>query len=249
MEKELKNNKKYGLIGKNISYSFSKGYFTEKFKNLNLSNHYYENFDLEVITELNAIIAENNLAGLNVTIPYKEEIIPYLDDIDEIAKEIGAVNTIKVTKTGIKGYNTDIYGFKQAITKHLKSNHKKALILGTGGASKAVAYVFYQLGILYKFVSRKPVNDQLSYSTLDKEKIQAYQIIVNCSPVGTYPNINKKPNIPYEGLGKNHLLFDLIYNPNKTAFLKMGEAAGSVIENGLSMLEFQAEKAWNIWNS
>lgn len=249
MEKEEEKENKYGLLGKDISYSFSRGYFSEKFTHLNLSKHSYVNFDLETISELKLVLEENNLAGLNVTIPYKEAVIPYLDDLDNTAKEIGAVNTIKFTKTGLKGFNTDTYGFKKAISVHLKSVHKKALILGTGGASKAIAYVFKQLNIPFKFVSRTPKANQISYANLDINTIEEHQIIVNCSPVGTYPNINDKPNLPYEGLGKNHLLFDLIYNPEKTAFLKMGEKAGGLIENGLAMLEFQAEKSWEIWNA
>jgi len=249
VKKEEKTNKQYGLLGKNISYSFSRGYFSEKFTQLQLHNHSYENFDLEDISELKTVLSKNNIAGLNVTIPYKEAVIPYLDDLDETAKEIGAVNTIKFTKKGLKGYNTDAYGFQQAISKHLKDVHKNALILGTGGASKAIAYVFKQLEIPFKFVSRNPEKNQISYSELNRKTIQEHLVIVNCSPVGTYPHINDKPNIPYEGLGENHLLFDLIYNPDRTAFLKMGENAGGAIENGLCMLEFQAEKSWEIWNS
>ena len=245
---EEKENR-YGLLGKDISYSFSRGYFLEKFTKLNLSNHSYVNFDLKTISEFNSVLKQNNLTGLNVTIPYKEVIIPYLDNLDSTAKKIGAVNTIKFTKTGLKGFNTDAYGFEKAISIHLKSVHQKALILGTGGASKAIAYVFTQLNIPFKFVSRKPKAHQIAYTDLDIKTIQEYQIIVNCSPVGTYPNINDKPNLSYEGLSENHLLFDLIYNPKKTAFLKMGEKAGSITENGLSMLEFQAEKSWEIWNS
>ena len=245
---EEKENR-YGLLGKDISYSFSRGYFLEKFTKLNLSSHSYVNFDLKTISEFKSVLKQKNIAGLNVTIPYKEAIIPYLDNLDSTAKKIGAVNTIKFTKTGLKGFNTDAYGFEKAISTHLKSVHQKALILGTGGASKAIAYVFTQLNIPFKFVSRKPKAHQITYTDLDIKTIQEYQIIVNCSPVGTYPNINDKPNLCYEGLGKNHLLFDLIYNPKKTAFLKIGEKAGSITENGLSMLEFQAEKSWEIWNS
>ncbi|NJB72300.1 shikimate dehydrogenase [Saonia flava] len=249
---ENKENKKYryGLIGKNISYSFSRGYFTEKFKNLKLVDHSYENFDLQAINEFTELIKTNtDIKGFNVTIPYKEAIIPYLSKLNKKAKKIGAVNTIKFTKSGLKGYNTDIYGFKKSIQPFLKEHHKKALILGTGGASKAVAFVFRELGIPYKFVSRNPMKHQFSYDDLNKETMQLYSILVNCTPLGTYPNIEGKPDISYQFITKQHLLFDLIYNPEKTAFLKEGESRGATICNGLKMLELQAEKSWEIWNS
>jgi shikimate dehydrogenase len=240
---------RFGLIGKNIDYSFSKVYFTKKFKALKLDHYTYENFDFQEISELENVLKNNqNIKGFNVTIPYKEAIIPYVSAMDAIAKEIGAINTIKITTEGIKGYNTDYYGFQKAMEPLLKKHHKFALILGTGGASKAVAYVFKILGISYKFVSRKAENDQFSYSDLNQKILEKYTIIVNCTPLGTYPNMERKPEIPYQYISPKHLLFDLIYNPEKTTFLLAGEAQGAQIKNGETMLEQQAEKAWEIWN-
>jgi shikimate dehydrogenase len=240
---------RFGLIGKNIDYSFSKVYFTKKFKALKLDHYTYENFDFQEISELENVLKNNqNIKGFNVTIPYKEAIIPYVSAMDAIAKEIGAVNTIKITTEGIKGYNTDYYGFQKAIEPLLENHHTFALILGTGGASKAVAYVFKILGISYKFVSRKAENDQFSYSNLNQKILDKYTIIVNCTPLGTYPNMERKPEIPYQYISPKHLLFDLIYNPEKTTFLLAGEAQGAQIKNGETMLEQQAEKAWEIWN-
>lgn len=240
---------RFGLIGRNISYSFSRGYFSEKFTKLGLDNCSYENFDLPSIEDFETKVAsEEHLRGLNITIPYKQEIIPYLDVIEQEAKAIGAVNTIKITDSGFIGYNTDYYGFKNSIEPLIKKHHQKALILGTGGASKAVAYTFDQLGIAYKFVSRTKNNHQFTYDDLTDDIIREFTVIVNCSPVGTHPNVDQKPNLPYAGITDQHLLYDLIYNPEKTAFLKEGEQRGAVICNGLQMLIGQAEKAWEIWN-
>tara|TARA_R110002049_G_scaffold18326_4_gene70200 strand:- start:2926 stop:3678 length:753 start_codon:yes stop_codon:yes gene_type:complete len=250
MEKIEKNKSRFGLIGKNISYSFSRGYFTKKFSELGLEQHSYENFDLEQIDLFKNILEQNgDITGFNVTIPYKEQIMPFLSNIDPEAKAIGAVNTIKIVKKETIGYNTDAYGFQKSIEPYLKNHHKKALILGTGGASKAVAFVLNKLGIAHKFVSRNPKNDQLNYKDLNKAVLSSYTVIVNCTPLGTYPNINDKPDIPYNFITDQHLLFDLIYNPEKTAFLLAGEQEGGKISNGSNMLEFQAEKSWEIWNS
>ncbi|MEB8329619.1 shikimate dehydrogenase [Flavobacteriaceae bacterium KMM 6897] len=244
---DIKN--RYGLVGKNISYSFSKGYFTQKFSSLNLVDHSYENFDLQHISEFEALIKNNKgLKGLNVTIPYKEAIIPYLDKVDHKASKIGAVNTIKFTEEGLIGFNTDVFGFQDSIAPHLKKYHNKALILGSGGASKAVAFVFDELGIPYSFVSRNPGPKQLSYKDLNQSIIEEHTVLVNCTPLGTSPNITAKPVLPYDYLNNGHLLFDLIYNPEKTAFLEEGEARGASILNGHKMLAIQAEKAWEIWN-
>ena len=172
-----------------------------------------------------------------------------MDSLDKKAKRIGAVNTIKFTKEGLKGYNTDVYGFKKSIQPFLKESHKKALILGTGGASKAVAFVLKELGISFKYVSRNPIGDQVGYSELNKKIISTHTVLINCTPLGTFPDTAAKPGIPYEFLTSNHLLFDLIYNPEKTAFLLSGEQKGAIICNGAEMLELQAEKAWQIWNS
>jgi shikimate dehydrogenase len=239
----------FGLVGKNISYSFSKGYFGEKFQKLSLADYSYENLDFQTIEEFPEFIKKNPiLSGLNVTIPYKEAIIPYLDKLSKKAREIGAVNTIKITKSGkLKGYNTDYFGFKKSLELLLNSNHKKALILGTGGASKAVAYALKQLGIPYLCVSRNPNEDTIGYNQLSENTFKEFQIIVNCTPVGTFPNIDSCLDIPYEYFTKNHIAFDLIYNPTETMFLKKAKKQGATIKNGLEMLALQAEKSWEIW--
>jgi len=248
MVKTEKNSNRFGLVGKNISYSFSKGYFARKFKDLALPNHSYENFDLSDIGQFTKLVKDHQLKGLNVTIPYKEKVIPYLDELDDQAAKIGAVNTIKFTAKGTKGYNTDSYGFEQSLLPHLKPHHKKALILGTGGASKAIAYVLDSLGIDFCYVSRNPKQFQLAYDEITDAVLTSYTMVINCSPLGTFPKIEDKPSIPYEHIGSQHLLFDLIYNPVKTAFLREAEKKGAGFVNGLPMLEFQAEKAWEIWN-
>lgn len=240
----------FGLIGKNIAYSFSKTYFTEKFKTENLQD-IYSNYDIQHIEEINAIVTNNSkLKGLNITIPYKEAVIPHLDKLSKTALKIGAVNTIKVSKNKkLKGYNTDYFGFKKSLLSILKPQHNKALILGTGGASKAVAYALQSLEIPYSFVSRnysEKVN--FVYQNLTQQIMDQHTIIVNCTPLGTYPNIAQCPEIPYEFISDKHLLFDLIYNPSETLFLSKGKQRGAQIMNGLPMLQFQAEKAWKIWN-
>ncbi|QDO93969.1 shikimate dehydrogenase [Formosa sediminum] len=242
---------KLGLLGKQISYSFSNTYFKKKFEDLNIKDTTYQNFDLDDISEFPSILKNNpEIKGLNVTIPYKEQIIPFLDDLDDQAKEIGAVNTIKLTKTGkLIGSNTDYYGFKKSIEPHLKPHHNYALILGTGGASKAIAYALKNLNIPFKYVSRSPKNNQtISYNELLQSGLKDYKLIINCSPVGTFPNVNDCPNIPYKDITADHLLFDLIYNPEETLFLKKGKAKHATILNGYNMLVNQAEKSWEIWN-
>ncbi|MFZ2282532.1 MAG: shikimate dehydrogenase [Lutibacter sp.] len=248
----MNNRTKFGIIGKDISYSFSRKYFLEKFKKLSFDNYQYYNFDIPEIEEFPFLLyhREDEFRGLNVTIPYKEAIIKYLDEVESEAQKIGAVNTIKVTEDNrLIGYNTDVYGFQKSIEPLLKSHHKKALILGTGGASKAIAYVFNKLNIAYKIVSRSENEHMLTYEMLDAELMGEYSIIVNCSPIGTHPNIENAPAIPYQYLSDKHLLFDLIYNPAETKFLQMGKKHGASIKNGLEMLELQAEKSWEIWNS
>lgn len=249
MQKTGPKKNKYGLVGKNISYSFSQGYFTEKFKTLGLTDHSYENFDIQEITEFKTIISQPHVKGLNVTIPYKQQVIPYLDALDPIAQKIGAVNTIKFTQNGLKGYNTDAYGFKKSLEPLLQPHHNQALILGTGGASKAIHYVLETLNISATYVSRSPKPHHYTYSALDKEIIAAHPLIINCTPVGTYPHITEKPPLPYQHINDRHLLYDLIYNPEKTAFLAAGEQQGALLCNGLPMLQGQAEKAWEIWNT
>ncbi|WP_281542853.1 shikimate dehydrogenase family protein [Maribacter aestuarii] len=249
MEKTENEWFRFGLIGKNISYSFSRGYFAQKFEALNMQQHVYENFDLKEITEFPSLMKNNaEIKGLNVTIPYKELIIPYLDELRDSAKKIGAVNTIKVEDGKLIGFNTDAYGFEKSLAPYLKEHHKKALILGTGGASKAIAYVLTNLNIPFKFVSRTGRNNGYTYDDLDADILNEHKIIINCSPVGTFPDVTEKPAIPYTAIGNRHLLFDLIYNPKKTAFLLKGEEQGATVLNGLKMLELQAEKAWEIWN-
>ncbi|MFI1770416.1 shikimate dehydrogenase family protein [Thalassobellus citreus] len=242
---------KLGLLGKNISYSFSRSYFKQKFEDENIENTTYENFDIESIDLFPSIVKNTaNLKGLNVTIPYKQDVMLFLDKVNKKAKAIGAVNTIKITKKGkLVGYNTDCYGFSKSLEPLLKPHHKKALILGTGGASKAVAYSLKKLKIDYKYVSRKQSESiSYTYETLTETVIKEHQIIINCTPLGTFPNIDNCPDIPYNGITSHHILFDLIYNPEETTFLKHGREQGAVIENGLNMLKLQAEKAWSIWN-
>ncbi|RZK00253.1 MAG: shikimate dehydrogenase [Flavobacterium sp.] len=241
--------KQYGLVGKNISYSFSKAYFTEKFEKENNKNHSYENFDIQEIFEFPGILKNNPyLKGLNVTIPYKEVVIPFLDKMSKNALKIGAVNTIKFIGNGkTKGYNTDFYGFKKSLKPLLKSHHKNALILGTGGASKAVAYALRLLEIDYILVSRAPSEHTLTYDEIDASTFEEYQIIINCTPLGTSPNVEVCPDIPYDYFTEKHIAYDLIYNPEETLFLKKAKKKGAVIKNGYEMLVFQAEKAWKIW--
>ena len=249
--KEEEKAKLFGLLGKNIEYSFSRGYFSNKFKTLNLKKHKYVNFDLQQIEDFPNIIKENvNLKGINVTIPYKEDVIPFLSKLDKTAAEIGAVNTIKLTKRGnLKGYNSDVVGFENSILPLLKNHHKNALILGTGGASKAIAYALKRNKIKFKFVSRNPKGKkEISYADLSKEVIEKYTVIVNSTPLGTSPDIEKCPNIPYQHITEKHILYDLIYNPAVSTFLSKGKDKGATIKNGLEMLKLQAEESWRIWN-
>jgi shikimate dehydrogenase len=246
----LETNKKFGLIGKDISYSFSKKYFTEKFSKELFDDCTYENFDIQTIEEFPNVLKENpDLKGLNVTIPYKEAIIPFLDTMSDKAFRIGAVNVIRFTKKGnLKGYNSDWYGFKKSLEPLLQPHHKKALILGTGGASKAVAFALDKLGIFYTFVSREATENAIDYNRINTTTFDNFQIIINCTPLGTSPNTKEFPPIPYEFFTEKHIAFDLIYNPEETQFLKKAKKKGAAIKNGYEMLVFQAEKAWTIWN-
>jgi shikimate dehydrogenase len=240
---------RFGLVGKNIDYSFSRGYFSSKFQKEELP-HSYENFDLEDISEFPSLIrASNTLKGLNVTIPYKESIIPYLDALNKRAKDIGAVNTIRITgNQQLIGYNTDYLGFKKSLQKYLMPEHRSALILGTGGASKAISYALDRMNISHDFVSRSNHSrSKFLYSDLTTSIVASYRIIINCTPIGTHPNVNECPDIPYEGIGTQHLCYDLIYNPTQTKFLSCAEVQGATTVNGLEMLELQAEEAWKIW--
>lgn len=246
----METQKKFGLLGKDISYSFSKKYFSEKFENDLFQDCCYENFDIRIIDEFPTILKNNpDLKGLNVTIPYKEAIIPYLDTLSEKAFKIGAVNVIRFTKKGnLKGYNSDWYGFKKALEPLLQPHHKKALILGTGGAAKAVAFALEQMGIFYTYVSREASENAIDYNRVNTTTFDNYHIIINCTPVGTSPNIKEFPPIPYQFFTNKHIAFDLIYNPEETQFLKKAKKKGAIIKNGYEMLVFQAEKAWKIWN-
>ena len=253
MEEERKSNKVlFGLVGKNISYSFSKDFFSKKFKEMELENYQYVNFDIEKIEDFSKVIHEFKfcLKGLNVTIPYKQDVFLYLDKVDKKARKVGAVNTIRITKKGkLKGYNSDVVGFKKSIEPLLKPHHTKALILGTGGASKAIAFVCKKLDIEFLKVSRRPrKKKEISYEAINEELLQEYTLIINCTPIGTFPKVDLKPQIPYQYLTDKHLLYDLIYNPELTAFLNEGQKRGSQIKNGYEMLELQAEESWRIWN-
>lgn len=245
--------KKYGLIGYPLGHSFSKNYFNEKFHSEGIDAKYV-NFEIPHISDLPGIVAGNpNLVGLNVTIPYKEQVISYLDELDEAAAAIGAVNVIRIErnhgKTRLVGYNSDVIGFTQSIESLLEPHHKKALILGTGGASKAIHYGLQQLGLESLFVSRSRSNDNtITYDDLTPEIMKEYKVIVNCTPVGMYPKADEAPRIPYECLTPEHLLYDLLYNPNTTLFMKKGSDHGAIVKNGLEMLLLQAFGAWDIWN-
>ena len=244
----MKKSRKFGLIGKNIDYSFSKKYFSEKFKKENLDCT-YSNFDIENISQIESILQKNGISGYNVTIPYKQEIIKFLDEIDEVAKAIGAVNTIKKIDNKNIGFNTDSIGFEKSLIPLIKNKKPDcALILGTGGASKAVKYVLKKLKINYSTVSRKAGKSEFIYENLNDVIINRFKMIINCSPVGTFPNINKCPNIPYKNLTKEHILYDLVYNPIESLFLRRGKELGCKTKNGLEMLEIQANESWRVWN-
>ncbi len=246
--------KKYGLIGYPLSHSFSKKYFTEKFILENLTKCYFELYSIPDVNNLHSIILNNpELLGLSVTIPYKRQVINLLNELDETAIKTGAVNAIKIIKTSnqiiLKGYNTDIFGFEQSLIKAPIQGIKKALILGTGGASAAVAWVLKKNNITYIKVSRNPSNkNEIPYTEVTNELIAQNKLIINTTPLGMYPDITNYPDIPYSAISKNHILFDLTYNPEVTAFLKHGQTNGAYIKNGLEMLHLQAEKSWEIWN-
>lgn len=244
----------YGLIGYPLKHSFSKAFFTEKFTK-EMIDAIYLNFEIENISLLTDIIESHpTLKGLNITLPYKEQVIPFLDEIDPRAQAIGAVNVIKVLRENgtvkLIGYNSDIIGFQLSISPLIDKNvHTKALILGTGGASKAVFNGLKTVGIEPVFVSRTPNAEQLSYLEIDQDIINNYKVIVNASPIGTFPNVENAPDIPYHLLSNDHLLYDLVYNPAETKFLQLGKQQGAKIKNGAEMLELQARAAWEIWNS
>ena len=246
--------KSYGLIGFPLKQSFSQKYFSEKFDNLKIDAEYL-NFSIPSVDEIVEIIKNTpTLCGFNVTIPYKKDIIPFLDELDETAKQVGAVNVVKIKRENgtikLKGFNSDVIGFENSLKKYITPNHKKALILGTGGASLAVEFSLKRLNIEYLFVSREPKNSNtISYQQVDKKLLESHTLIINSSPLGMFPNIETSPEIPYNHLTSNHLLYDLVYNPPITKFMELGMANGAMAVNGLEMLHGQAEEAWAIWNN
>lgn len=241
----------FGLIGYPLGHSFSKKYFTEKFDKEGINGR-YDLYELREIEEFAGLKNMTDLCGLNVTIPYKQQIIPFLDELDPVATEIGAVNVIKFIRLNnelkLKGFNSDAVGFVQSIQPYLRPHHRKALILGTGGASKAIDYSLRMMGVETKFVSRSPANGQFSYQDLNEDILTEYHVIINASPVGTFPHVDSCPDIPYRFLTSGHLLFDSVYNPAETLFLQKGKAQGTSVLNGEGMLTGQAEAAWKIWN-
>lgn len=245
-------NRLFGLIGYPLSHSFSKKYFTEKFTSESISGAFYELFPLETIEDFPGLLKSYpNLAGINVTIPYKQQVIPYLDELDAAAAAIGAVNTIKVEAGRLVGYNTDVYGFGHALTKTLEAHQlkvEKALVLGTGGAAQAVVFELEKMGLIVQSISRRKKGSCLTYEELNSTIIAEHELIVNTTPLGMSPNIDTCPDIPYNSLSAKHLLYDLVYNPTETLFLKKGKEEGSQVLNGLQMLILQAEKSWEIWN-
>jgi len=244
----------FGLIGYPLTHSFSKKYFTDQFEREGTADCKYELFSLESITGLVPLLAqEATLSGLNVTIPHKVNVLPYLNELDDAAAKIGAVNCIAIksvnNKPYLKGYNTDAFGFSESLKPLLKAHHTKALILGNGGAAKAVKYVLGQLGITFELVVRTAVEGAITYEEVTAELISTHQLIINTTPLGMYPDITAAPSIPYELLTGAHIAYDLIYNPEETAFLQKAKARGAVIKNGMEMLHLQADRSWEIWNA
>ena len=246
--------RKFGLIGFPLSHSFSKKHFTEKFQHEQIADCEYELYSIADIINFPVMISQNpNLRGLNVTIPHKVDIIPYLQELDDAASKIGAVNCVSIKdndgKQFLKGYNTDAYGFSKSLKPLLKDHHTMALVLGNGGAAKAVKYVLNQLNISFIVVTRKPDVEAILYSDLTEEMLQQYTLVINTTPLGMSPNIDTAPEIPYEYFTDKHLAYDLVYNPEETLFLKKAAAKGATTKNGLEMLVLQAEQSWFIWNS
>lgn len=244
----------YGLIGFPLVHSFSKKYFTEKFEKEGISAE-YNNFEMEGVEGLMQLIAEHpELRGFNITIPHKQTVIPLLSKMSDGVREIGACNCVKIRRNAagdisLSGYNTDVLGFEQSIRPLLKPHHKKALVLGTGGASKAVVYGLSRMGVQPTLVSRHKGAGVLTYSELNEQVMAEHTVIVNCTPLGTFPKVETCPAIPYIYIGERHLLYDLVYNPSETLFLQRGEAQGAAVKNGLEMLHLQARAGWEIWNS
>lgn len=241
--------RQFGLLGKKLAHSFSKQYFTEKFKKQNLSNCRYELYELENIRQLSTLLNDNEFSGLNVTIPYKEEVLPYLDQLDPVVENIQACNTIAFKNNKLIGYNTDVIGFEKSLIPFLAPSHSSALILGNGGASKAVQFVLKNRSIPFFVVSRTPNKAQeVSYSELDAKTVARFKLIINATPLGMFPNTTEMPEVDFTLLTKEHLVYDLIYQPTETLFLKEAKKKGASTLNGLSMLRLQAEASWKIWN-
>lgn len=243
----------YGLIGHPLGHSFSAAFFAQKFATEGIDASYH-NFDIATIDEVENILSTHpRLRGFNVTIPYKQAILPYLDTVSSEAQEIGAVNVVKVVyddegKRSLHGFNSDVVGFIRSIAPLLQPHHTKALVLGTGGASRAIVYGLKQLGISATLVSRRPCEGQLTYADIDAQVLQAHTVVVNCSPIGMHPHVDEAPALPYELLSERHLCYDLVYNPAETAFMQRSAAQGATVKNGLEMLHLQALAAWEIWN-
>ncbi|MBL7740460.1 MAG: shikimate dehydrogenase [Chitinophagaceae bacterium] len=239
----------FGLIGYPLTHSFSKKYFSAKFEKEGIGDCRYELFSIASIDQLKEVLSQHpELTGINVTIPYKEQVLSFLDEKDEVVRKIKACNCITITTGKLKGFNTDVTGFERSLKEKLQPHHQKALVLGTGGASKAVEFVLRKLGILFRNVSRKPSVHNYSYEQLTPALIADHTLIINTTPLGTFPAVNEAPPLPYEALTHQHYLFDLVYNPAKTLFLQKGEEKGAVIKNGYDMLVIQAEESWRIWN-
>ena len=241
----------YGLIGYPLGHSFSKQYFTEKFAREGLVDCLFEAFPISSIDQFKSLLVANPLLkGIAVTIPYKEQVLKFADELSDEVIAIGATNSIKVNEDKLTAYNTDIIGFEQTFTTHLQPAHTNALVLGTGGASKAVQYVLKKLGMHYKLVTRNvgTSDDLITYKDVDEHTLEKYSVIINCTPVGMFPNNDEAPELPYDAITPAHYLYDLVYKPSKTLFLQRGEAAGATIQNGYDMLLMQAEASWKIWN-
>lgn len=242
--------KQYGLIGYPLGHSFSKKYFTEKFQREGISGVSYETFPIPSIRDLPALLKEQpTLAGFNVTIPYKEQVTGFLDGASEVVRQTGACNCVKIENGKLFGHNTDVIGFERSLVKSFPQLPTHALVLGTGGAAKAVVWVLQKLKIDFKYVSRKPAAYNLSYEQLNAEVLQQHQLIINTTPLGMFPQVVEAPPIPYEALTPQHCLFDLIYNPATTLFMQKGLDKGARVQNGLDMLVIQAEESWAIWNA
>lgn len=241
--------RRFGLIGYPLSHSFSKKYFADKFVQEGIEGCEYENYPLASIDELPALLQQPGLRGLNVTIPYKKDVLPFLDEMSYGVAEMGACNCIEISNGRLIGHNTDVFGFQRSLMPFLHARHSKALILGTGGASAAVEFVLRQLQVTCQYVSRKEGDHAISYDQLSKDMMQEHLLIINTTPLGMYPDTSSSPAIPYDYITPKHHLYDLVYNPAETVFLTRGKAQGATVQNGLEMLTLQAEESWRIWNS